>query len=197
MISDMADVLHMLFGSSLRVRLLRLFLFHQHHSFTAGEAAQRTRARLPQVKKELLLLERAHILFSDGKRGKTQQFRVNRESEYLEPLENLVLDAPLHGQEIADRLKGVGVLKLIMTSGVFLKNSEAALDLLVVGDRIDDRKLSERMRAFEAEIGKELRYAYLSTGEFYYRLNMNDRLIRDILDFPHQVVLDRLEMGLE
>jgi hypothetical protein len=44
----------------------------------------------------------------------------------------------------------------------------------------------------EAEIGKELRYAYFSTDEFRYRLSMYDKLIRDILDYPHRVLLDKL-----
>ena len=48
------------------------------------------------------------------------------------------------------------------------------------------------IEGLEAEIGKELRYAAFETGEFNYRLGMYDKLVRDILDYPHTVVLDRL-----
>jgi hypothetical protein len=46
----------------------------------------------------------------------------------------------------------------------------------------------------EAERGKELVYAYLETQDFQYRLGMYDKLIRDILDYPHQVLLDKISI---
>ena len=49
----------------------------------------------------------------------------------------------------------------------------------------------------EAEIGKEVRYAWMSTSDFFYRLNMSDRLLRDMFDYPHAIVLDRLDIGLK
>jgi hypothetical protein len=57
--------------------------------------------------------------------------------------------------------------------------------------------LRERIRSLEAEIGKEIRYALLSSENFYYRLNMNDKLVRDVIDYPHSIVLDRLNIGLK
>jgi hypothetical protein len=41
-------------------------------------------------------------------------------------------------------------------------------------------------------VGKELRYAFFSTDEFKYRMSMYDKLVRDILDYPHKVLLDKL-----
>ncbi|GAG51475.1 unnamed protein product [marine sediment metagenome] len=35
------------------------------------------------------------------------------------------------------------------------------------------------------------------TKEFFYRLNMYDKLIRDILDFPHEVVLQTKELSTQ
>ena len=42
----------------------------------------------------------------------------------------------------------------------------------------------------EAEIGKELAYAVFDTPDFLYRANMYDKLVRDVIDFPHEKVLD-------
>ena len=44
----------------------------------------------------------------------------------------------------------------------------------------------------EAEIGKELRYAAFEAPEFEYRVKMYDKLIRDIFDFPHKTILNKL-----
>jgi hypothetical protein len=49
----------------------------------------------------------------------------------------------------------------------------------------------------ESEIGRELRYALLTTQEFFYRLNMNDHLLRDVLDYNHRIMFDRLDIGLK
>ena len=48
------------------------------------------------------------------------------------------------------------------------------------------------MKIIESEIGKELRYAYFSTEDFQYRLSMCDKLTRDILDYPHKKILNKL-----
>ena len=50
------------------------------------------------------------------------------------------------------------------------------------------------MAGIEAEVGKEIKYAILETDDFKYRLGVGDRLIRDIMDYPHDVALDKLGM---
>jgi hypothetical protein len=63
---------------------------------------------------------------------------------------------------------------------------------LVVGDNIKRGKLENVMKTLESEIGKELKYAYFGTEDFKYRLSMCDKLIRDILDYPHKKILNKL-----
>jgi hypothetical protein len=61
-----------------------------------------------------------------------------------------------------------------------------------VGDGVKKAKLDSIIKSVEAEVGKELRYAFFSTDEFKYRMSMYDKLVRDILDYPHKVLLDKL-----
>ncbi len=91
----------------------------------------------------------------------------------------------------------MGALKLVVVAGVFVGEWEGRVDLLVVGDRVDDLMLHRAIRLLESEVGKEIRYTLLTTQEFYYRFNMNDHLVRDVLDFTHRIVFDRLDIGLE
>ena len=58
-------------------------------------------------------------------------------------------------------------------------------------------KIEEEIKKLEAEIGTELVYAVFDTKEFIYRLNMYDKLIRDVLDFPHEVVLQAKELSTQ
>ncbi|MCR4311355.1 MAG: hypothetical protein NUV54_02190, partial [Candidatus Taylorbacteria bacterium] len=80
--------------------------------------------------------------------------------------------------------------------GVFIQDTDSRIDLLIVGDLLRTPALETVIRNIEAEIGKELRYAVFETADFEYRFGMYDKLVRDILDYPHRKVLNRLNGGL-
>ena len=93
-------------------------------------------------------------------------------------------------------LRSVGALKLIVVAGIFVGQWEDALDLLIVGDRIKERALLKKIKQLEAEVGKDIKFTSMSTADFFYRQNLSDRLLRDVFDYPHKIVLDRLDIGL-
>jgi len=192
----MTDGLQKLFGSPARVKLLRLFLFNPRQSFTLADAAKRSRVPEDEARKEIALFLRAELI-NRTPRGKGVRYVLNGEFEYVAALQNLLLNAPARGNDIVERVRGTGTLKLVVLSGIFLGEWDSSLDLFLVGDRIKEKKLREQIRKLEAEIGKEIRYTLLSTENFFYRLNLNDKLVRDVLDYSHTIVLDRLDIGLK
>jgi hypothetical protein len=192
----MADGLQKLFGSPARVKLLRLFLFNPRQTFTVADAAKRARVHDEEARKEILLFISAGIVMR-APRGKIVRYMLNAEFEYVAALQNLLLNAPTRGKDIVSRIRRTGTLKLVILSGIFMGEWEGLLDLLLVGDRMKDKKLREEVKKLEAEIGKEIRFTLLSTDEFFYRLNLNDKLVRDVLDYPHSIVFDRLDIGLK
>ena len=52
--------------------------------------------------------------------------------------------------------------------------------------------MEHTMKTLESEIGKELRYSYFTTDDFNYRNGMCDKLTRDILDYPHKKLVNKL-----
>jgi len=50
--------------------------------------------------------------------------------------------------------------------------------------------LQKVVKSLEAEIGKELDYAVFDTEEFKYRIDMYDKLVCDIIDLPHEKLID-------
>jgi len=54
------------------------------------------------------------------------------------------------------------------------------------------KQLTSSLTYPESEIGKELTYAFLETPEFQYRLEMRDKFVRDILDYPHEKLIDKI-----
>lgn len=194
----MSDTLEKLFGSAARLKLLRLFLFNPRETYTIPDAANRARVPERTARKELnLFLAMGIIKRSSTRRGSGTRFFLNTDFEYYEALQNLLLNAPARAKDVYERIRAAGVIKLIIVAGVFAGDWEGRLDLLIVGDRIKEPKLRSRMRLLESEIGRELRYTSLSTQDFLYRLNISDKLLRDVMDYPHKVVFDRLNIGLK
>jgi len=83
-------------------------------------------------------------------------------------------------------------MKLVIVSGIFTQSNDSRVDLLVVGDNLKKSVLDNTIKTIEAEIGKEIRFAVFETPDFRYRLGLYDKLIRDILDFPHEKIVNRL-----
>src|SRR3989344_5132382 len=192
----MTDMLSKLFGSAARVRLLRLFLFNPRMFFSIPDAASRSRVRTDEAREEIRLFSRVGLL-ERNLRSRTTRYGINGDSPYTLALQNLLLNTPTRASEMYALLRGVGAIKLVVVSGIFVGEWDGRLDVLVVGDRIRERTLQSRIRLLESEIGKEIRYAALTVQDFLYRLNLNDRLIRDVFDYPHRIVHDRLDIGLK
>ncbi len=194
----MADPLQKLFGSDARIKLLRLFLFNPKATYTVPDAAQRARVPERTARKELALFAAIGLIRrSPTRKGSGLRYSLNDDFEYRGVLQNLLLNAPERAKDIFERIRSAGAIKLIVVAGVFMDDWEGRLDVLIVGDRIKEKPLRARMRNLESEIGRELRYAMLPSDDFLYRLNMNDKLVRDVLDYPHRIMLDRLNIGIK
>lgn len=194
----MADALQKLFGSPTRTKLLRLFLFNPRQAFTLLEITERSHVKPKEARREVELFSKIRLVRSARKaaRSSAARYTLNTDFEHVRSLQELLLNVG-QDQMALRYLRGTGSLKMIILSGVFMGEWDASVDMLVVGDRLNARKLRQRIRKIEMELGKELRYAALSTQDFFFRLNMNDHLLRDTLDYPHRIALDKLNIGLK
>jgi hypothetical protein len=186
------ETLTVIFGSAAKVKLLRLFLFNPTVAFSTRDIAARTKCRGAAVAKEINLLLKADIIRK--RRGpKSATYALNEKFPYLEPLKNLLTVASIQADEsLAKRFAGVGKVKLIVAAGVFIQNWDSRVDLLIVGDDLNIHKIETIIKIVESEIGKEIAYSAFETQDFEYRMGIHDRLVRDILDYPHVALLDRL-----
>ena len=98
-------------------------------------------------------------------------------------------------REITDRFAHCGKIKLLIVAGLFIHSDDSRADLLLVGDHLKRGAIERAIKTMEAEVGRELVYAAFETDDFRYRMNAYDKFIRDILDYPHEKIIDRL--GLE
>ncbi len=126
-----------------------------------------------------------------GKKAKkkAEGWVLNPEFSYNESLRGLLVEEEfLNKKELVRRFKKAGKIKLFVVSGIFIKDQEkeGRVDMLIVGDNLRKSWIEDTVRKLEAEVGKELSYAIFDTQEFIYRFEMYDKLVRDILEFPHE-----------
>lgn len=87
------------------------------------------------------------------------------------------------------KLKGIEAAFL---SGLFVGRTELPVDLLIVGN-LSTEKFREFLENCERMMQQELNYSIMEVGEFLERKGTFDRFIKDIFDYPHVVVVDKIK----
>lgn len=196
------DFLAQCLGNLSRARVLRTFVLNEGESFSVRDLAKRSGASAQAAAKEIKALSELGVILkmkgeknSRGRGGKRAEERwtVNQDFKHARSLASFVRDtSPVQNTNVLTALKGSGKLSLVVVSGFFIGDSTRPADLLIAGEGLDVRRIERAMKALEPDIGRELRYATFSTPEFRYRLTVQDKLIRDTLDYPHRVLLDKV-----
>ena len=168
---------------------MRLFLLNQDYTFEPKEVAKRTKVPPTTVRYELGSL--AAIRFAT--KNKKGQYQLNLSFPLLNNLRGLLQSNLVNNQnDISDRFVHCGKIKFLLVAGIFIHNPDSRADLLLVGDQLKRGLIERSIKALEAEIGRELVYAVFETKDFSYRLNACDKFVRDVLDYPHERIIDKL-----
>lgn len=198
------QILEQLFESPSKVRLLKLFLRNQKAKFTTAEVRARAQLDVRSAQTALEKLRSAGIIKSytkknakpRGKKGIHEKtYFINPSFIFFEELRNLVLkSSPASKTRIVKRMKGLGRIKLLVLSGIFMKPDRALsrTDILVVGDDVSQKRFENFLKQLEAEVGCEIQYSLLTSDEFHYRYELLDRFLRDILERPNEILINKL-----
>ncbi len=206
-------ILEKLFGGTATVRILRLFLFNADVELCHEEVAAKVHENPEWVKNALTHLQgvgflkrksvfREIVERKKNRKGRTtKKVRKVRKTAWLINPRFYLTDAlrqffyranVVSPKTTLSKLSHVGSLKMVAIAGIFFDDEDARLDLLVVGDNIKKANLDKAVGSIEALLGQEIRYAAFETPEFLYRYGMYDKLIRDVFDFKHEKILNKL-----
>jgi hypothetical protein len=198
----MADPLSILFGSTARVKLLRFFLFNPSREFTFDDMCRRARLVRRTARTEISALEKAEVItrrtiYIDqagrSKKLKVLGFGLNKKFPELQALQTFLFEtAPIDGKNLLTHLRKAGPLDFVAIAGVFVHEFEQKLDVLITMKKVSQAKIETAIRTLEAEIGIEIRFAVMTSEDLLYRVGMNDKLARDIFDYKHQILVDRI-----
>ena len=202
------ELLTRLLGGAERVKIMRFFLHHEDAVVSLQTVAEKTKSKGTLVRKELTAL--SAIGFIEKKRTRTVTtsgtgkkavskvkeivgFKLNTEFPHNQALKDLLFDFQLlDKRELANRFKPVGRIKLFSVAGVFIGDDKSRVDILMVGEAIKKPKAEKVFEALSAELGREVTYSIMDVEEYEYRYKMYDRFVRDIVDLPHETIIDKL-----
>jgi hypothetical protein len=181
-----------LFGSPARLKTLRFFIFNEDEAVSVSELAERANLSAAVARKEVKELVAAGLLRQKGTRSPAR-FQTDQGFQHFKALSAFIRETTsVQPKKVVDVLRKAGNLRLVALSGHFTGIVEPQVDLLVVGDSLRERALAQAVRSLEAELGREIRYASFATADFRYRMGVYDRLLRDIFDYPHRLLIDRI-----
>ena len=221
------ETLGKLFSSDALVKVMRLFLMNKTSPFELTDIIDRCQIRPDSARTEIKLLEsigflRHKVFYKDIERPvkktahkskkrqrsedvapkiirkKCDGFTVNEFFPYIRALQALLIDnESVQKDELASRFRKTGRIKLLLVSGVFIQYDDKRLDLLIVGDNLKKKMIDDEVKKLEYELGCELAYAVFDTEEFKYRLDMYDKLICDVLEYPHEKIISSITIPKE
>lgn len=204
------DILEKLFGSAAKVKIIKLYLFNTDTAYDVAQAADRAKVSRGVARKEISNLEKIGFIKPkfyvkevriqknrslQTSRKRTNGWIMDQKFPYVEVIKSFLSSInPFRHKDIVDKISRAGKIQLLIIAGIFIKDPDSRVDLLVVGDNLKQGQLDNIIKTIESEIGKEIRYAVFETSEFNYRYSMFDKLIRDILDYPHEKIINKLNL---
>lgn len=212
------DFLSAFLGNPARTKLVRVFIFNQGaqgQPLTLAQISKRSGTNTQVAGREIKNLEKIGIVKKvktpakqSKKTLKTAKRKtinstarneitwvIDSEFKHLRALSSFVHEvSPVRYENIINALKNSGRLATVVVSGCFMGDSTRPVDIIIVAENLNEARLLHAIQSLETSFGREIRYASFSPTEFSYRLTIQDRLIRDTLDYPHKIILDRARL---
>ena len=183
-----------LLGSPEKVKIIRFFINNSEAKYSVRDVSRFLRENISKARQAMnVLCEVRFLLLKKQSNGGV--YFLNKSFLLRKELQALVLKAsPASFDFIKRALERTRGVKLAVASGVLLGEESSRADLLIVGDRLNKTQISNLTARIEAEAGREILLAVFDTKEFYYRLNMYDKFLRDILEFRHEKLINKLRL---
>ena len=187
-------ILERLFGAGEFVRLLRFYLFHPEEDFTVAELKRRLGRRFAKISRTLRELVSLGCL-TNGVRSDSGEttFRIDPGWLLFAEFRALFVKAQLLIEhDLVRRLQKSGRLRLLILAGLFVGERQRVTDLLIVG-QVNRQQVTRLLKRFERDLNEEVKYTVMSPNEYFYRKDVGDRFLYDVLEKRHLVVIDTLQ----
>ncbi len=200
------DVLVRIFGNKERISVLRVMAQSPSYTFTKPEMVKNLKIKkdkLTKVLKDLLkdgIIVKKPItkkLKEELKTKEKQFYKVNRTSKDYQFLAKLINEFSDNKKDkIFNKVSKIPGIKVVAYSSALPNRSDSDIDVVVCGDKYDDRAtlvlVSSFMKELEKILGRDINYTYLSKNDLIHRIQVNDKIIRDFFEFGSVIHYDSL-----
>lgn len=182
-----------------------MFMRNPEEKFQLEQITSKSQVRKSTVRTELNKLLKIGLIRQSNIRIETRQkkggkarikevvvYGVDQAFPLFSELRDLVVRSSVTSRaKLSRQIKSLGKVKLAVISGTFLSLENSRTDLLIVADGVQKSKLSRFLADIESELGKPVQHTVMETDEFQYRMDMYDRFLRDILEYPHEKLINK------
>jgi predicted transcriptional regulator len=179
-------MLKRLFTSNTRIKLLTLFLLKPDEEFFIRELTRKLSEQINSVRRELDNLKKTGFLKSKTKNRK-KYYYANKDFIFLEELKSIFLKALSSNDNIAEEVKKMGDIRLLVLSGLFVEQPTKTVDMLIVGE-VDKNRLTEYLNN-EVRTARPVKFSIITEEDYKYRLSCNDKFTTEITNDPTNQVL--------
>ncbi len=180
--SKYAKSLDMLFVSKVRIKALKYFLLHPSDSIHLRGAVREFKEEINAVRRELLRLEEMGFLKIESN-GNRKYFSLILEHPFIDELLSIFHKSFGIGSSIIQNQKKLGNIEFAVLTPAYTKgiyHGDQVIDLAIVGS-IDLSLLSEIIKEYEDDLGREIHYTVLKPSEFQIRKRRKDDFIMNLM----------------
>lgn len=196
-------MLEHLFGSTTRLKLLRLFFNNQERAYFVRELSRAIDTQLNAVRRELSNLEEFGVIkqvaFGESKEEevgteRSKYYKLNNSFFLNDELMALLSKTQLvEERHFIDLIKKrCGDIKTMILSG-FFTHADVSTDILLVGD-VKSVPLAKAVRDFEKFLNRPVRYTVMDEKEFIERREIGDKFLYSIFESKHIIINDELSI---
>lgn len=180
-----------LFSNPLRSKVLTFFVRRPGSFASAQDVASVLGVTRETAHKEIQPLFRLGVLKSK-KIKRVSVYAASDRYPHVTSLQRFIAETCIPSDVSLARLfrpfRGV---TLVVASGLLSNEPKSPVDLLIVSKNPDVRAIEKAVKKAEHLSGIPLRFALLEAGEYIERRQSYDRMLRDVFDYAHRVVLQK------
>ncbi|MEA2064800.1 MAG: hypothetical protein U9O66_00695 [Patescibacteria group bacterium] len=195
-------MLEQLFGSKTRTQLLIFFLINHERSYYIREITRILCSQINSIRREIenlknfgILIEVAKDLDQKNKKDFHQRkyFKVNTNFVLYNELKSLILKSQLTNRKnLIEKIIKSGNISYLVLTGFFVNSDDSPTDILIVG-KINKKIVNKIIGKLEKELNKNINYTVISKAEFFYRKDITDKFLYNILEGKKIVIVDKLK----
>jgi len=195
-------MLNDIFGSAARVKLLNLFFLYPEKQYLVADLTKELGLTTPAIRRELDNLLKLGLITEEKALENSGDTKTKSKGNYFSANNNFILYPEiralfvkaqiLFSQKFLDSLQKICRPKFLALTGLFTNYPEAQTDLLLVGN-LRHSAFLQLIKNLEKDLGREINFTILNEGEFYYRREVMDIFLYNIMEGKKLVLIDNLD----